>query len=189
MMTLNMDTNDQSLLQNIVAQNQQAMEVFYHRFSSLVYRFAMRTLNSPVDAAEVVNEVMMEVWRKAHTFEEKSSIKTWLLSITHHKSVDLLRKSVRHEHESDEHLDAIIDPICPITKLQDALSNQKYVQTCLQTLSDSHRQVVQLTFFDELSYPEISEILAVPSGTIKTRIMHAKKQLLACVSRLFDQEH
>lgn len=184
-----METSDQTLLESIVQQNEKAMEAFYHRFSSLVYRFALRTLSSPVDAAEVVNEVMMEVWRKAHTFEEKSSIKTWLMSITHHKSVDLLRKSVRHEHESDEQLAYVADPVCPITTLQDAISNQKYLGKCLGTLSPQHREVVQMTFYDELSYPEISEILSVPAGTIKTRVMHAKKQLLACVSRLFKQEN
>ncbi len=179
---------DDELMEGIRQQQESAMESFYRKYASLVYRFASRTLNSPMDAAEVVNEVMLEVWRKAHSFEGKSSIKTWLLSITHHKAVDLLRKATRHEHESDELVDAAADPVCPIHTLEKALSNEKYLNGCLQALSIAHREVVHLTFYQDLSYPEIAEILCVPAGTIKTRVMHAKKQLLACVSRLINRE-
>ena len=182
------DLSDKELLQQIINQNEKAMEQFYHRFSSLVYRFALRTLKTPMDASEIVNEVMMDVWRKADSFADKSSVKTWLLSITHHKAVDLVRKNVRHDHEDDDALAEIADPVCPISDLQDAASNEKYISQCLAELSENHRQVVQLTFYDELSYPEIAEALSIPSGTVKTRMMHAKKQLMACLSRLFNRE-
>jgi len=183
-----MELNDKELLQGIVDQNEKAMEQFYHRFSSLVYRFALRTLKVPIDASEVVNEVMMEVWRKAATFQHQSSVKTWLLSITHHKAVDLVRKNVRHDHEEEALLDDIADPHCPLMELEQSVSNEKYVKKCLSQLSDAHRQVVELTFYEELSYPEMSELLSIPAGTIKTRMMHAKKQLLSCLQRLFNRE-
>lgn len=184
-----MELTDKELIEAITSQQEKAMEQFYHRFSSLVYRFALRTLNTPMDASEVVNEVMMEVWKKAHTFAGQSSVKTWLLSITHHKAVDLVRKNVRHDHDDDEVLSEIADPVCPIADFQELVSNQKYISQCMDKLSDSHRQVVELTFYEELSYPEISDILAVPAGTVKTRMMHAKKSLLACLSRLLNQEN
>lgn len=183
-----MELSDKELLQGIVQQNEKAMEQFYHRFSSLVYRFALRSLKTPMGASEVVNEVMMEVWRKADTFQHQSSVKTWLLSITHHKAVDLVRKNVRHDHEDEALLEEIADPYCPLMELEKAASNEKYVKQCLSQLSDAHRTVVELTFYEELSYPEISAMLAVPSGTIKTRMMHAKKQLFSCLQRLINRE-
>lgn len=183
-----MELSDKELLQGIVEQNEKAMEQFYHRFSSLVYRFALRSLKAPMDASEIVNEVMMEVWRKAATFQHQSSVKTWLLSITHHKAVDLVRKNVRHDHEDEALLVDIADPHCPLTELDQAASNEKHVKQCLSQLSDGHRQVVELTFYEELSYPEISELINVPAGTIKTRMMHAKRQLFICLQRLFNRE-
>ena len=126
-----MEPSDEELLQRIIQQDQKAMEQFYHRFSSLVYRFALRTLKVPVDAAEIVNEVMMEVWCKAATFKHQSSVKTWLLSMTHHKAVDLVRKNVRHEHEDDTVMEQIADPVCSIGELESATSNEKYVSHCL----------------------------------------------------------
>lgn len=183
-----MELTDKELLQRIIEGKEKAMEQFYHRFSTVVYRFAMRTLNTPMDASEIVNEVMLEVWRKADSYAEKSSVKTWLLSITHHKAVDLLRKNIRHQHEDDDQLQSVADPNCSIDDFHEAVSNEKYVAQCMGELSGNHRQVVEMTFYEELSYPEISDILGVPSGTVKTRMMHAKKILLSCVSRLLNWE-
>ena len=58
------------------------------------------------------------------------------------------------------------------------------MRQCLDRLKDGHRQVVYLTFFEELSYPQIAEIMAIPHGTVKTRMLHAKQQLLQCLRRL-----
>jgi len=182
--------NDKELLDQIADHKESAMEVFYKKYSGIVYAFAFKTLHNPVDANEIVNEVMMEVWKKAHTFAGKSTIKTWLLSITHHKSVDLVRKNVRHDHEDESHIDEQSpDNIsCSLLDLEVASENNAHVKTCVNELANGHRQVVHLTFFEGLSYPEISTILEIPQGTVKTRMLHAKKQLLACISRFLSRD-
>jgi RNA polymerase sigma-70 factor (ECF subfamily) len=67
------------------------------------------------------------------------------------------------------------------------VENARYVNHCLDELKSNHRQVVYLTFFEGRSYPEIANILQIPAGTVKTRMMHAKKQLMNCLTRLTNR--
>lgn len=181
--------DDKALLQGIIAGQESALEQFYRKYSGMVYNFALRTVKNPVDASEVMNEVMMEVWHKATGFTGKSSVKTWLFSITHHKSVDMVRRNVRHDHEDETHIDENSPDRmgCSLEIGEIARENQGHVKLCLEELGQRHRQVVYLTFFEGSSYPEIARILSIPEGTVKTRMLHAKKLLLACLSRFLSK--
>lgn len=180
--------DDKSLLKGIIAGQESALERFYHRYSGTVYNFALRTVKNPVDASEVMNEVMLEVWNKASSFNNRSSIKTWLLSITHHKAVDLVRRNVRHDHEDESHIDydASGHSCSPLEMGEIMRQDRQHVKICLEKLGQGQRQVVYLTFFEGFSYPEIAATLSVPEGTVKTRMMHAKKLLLGCLKRFLS---
>jgi RNA polymerase sigma-70 factor (ECF subfamily) len=178
------DISDTDLLQKIATGNQQALQQFYQRFSGVVYQFSMRTVANAADAAEVLNEVMMEVWRRADTYQGNSLVRTWLLSITRNKSVDLLRRKRPTQSLDDSNIVEEGDDRCELSQLTELKEQGAQVRICLDKLKDTHRQVVYLTFFEELSYTDIAEIMAIPSGTVKTRMMHAKQQLLKCLQRL-----
>lgn len=178
------DDTDVQLLLRIAAGEQAALRQFYERFHGVVYQFSLRTLANGADAAEVLNEVMLEVWRRAASFEGQSLVRTWLLSITRNKSVDLLRRKRPGESFDDSHLDGEADGHCPLSAGLALQQQGEQVRQCLDKLKDSHRQVVYLTFFEELSYPQIAAIMGIPGGTVKTRMMHAKQQLLQCLRRL-----
>ena len=176
---------DVQLLQRIAGGDQQALRQFYERFHGVVYQFSLRTLHNGADAAEVLNEVMLEVWRRAATFAGQAQVRTWLLSITRYKSIDLLRRR-RPSETFDEGLleeDSAGDS-CPASLAMELGQQGAQVRQCLDRLKDSHRQVVYLTFFEELSYPEIAEIMGIPNGTVKTRMLHARQQLQQCLRRL-----
>ncbi len=179
---------DEELLRDIAAGSETAMQAFYQQYSDTVYRFAMKTLRNPVDAAEVLNEVMLAVWQKPDGFQGRSKVSTWLYGITHNKAVDAVRKKARHDgtetYNPEQHGEDDDVLGCELFRVQEGVENSGYVRQCLDRLSDAHRQVVYLTFFEELSYPEIAEVLSVPAGTIKTRMMHAKKSLLRCIQGL-----
>ncbi len=174
-------------LQAIANKDESAMERFYRHFSGAVFQFAMKTVNNPSDAAEVSNEVFLEIWRKAGSFSGQSKCRTWLMSITHHKAVDLVRKKAKHDKVDD--IDQQVEQAdenaaCSLTRAQTNIQNRGKVEHCMGTLKDGHRQVVYLTFFEELAYPEIAAVLSIPAGTVKTRMMHAKKLLMHCLSGL-----
>lgn len=181
--------NDQALelLGRIAQKDQRAMETLYRSYAGIVQHFASRTLNNPTDAVEVANEVFMEVWRKADAFEGRSAVRTWLLSITHNKAVDLVRRKARHDSNvdlDDQHDIKDEGLFCDAERLQENRDYREHLEHCMQGLKDGHRQTVYLTFFEELSYPDVAQIMGIPAGTVKTRMMHAKKQLMACLKRL-----
>lgn len=176
------------MLDRIAGGCEVTMESFYRNYAGAVYQFAFRTLGNTADAEEVVNEVMMEVWRKADSFAGRSRIKTWLLSITHNKAVDAVRRKVRHDADEWDPDAAIDANVCTLTDLKASTENRQHVEECMGRLNDGQRQVVYLTFFEELSYPEISIVLAVPAGTIKTRMLHARKLLKRCLALLRGEE-
>jgi RNA polymerase sigma-70 factor, ECF subfamily len=176
-------SEDGELLGRIAAGSQAALSDFYRRYQGRVYSFALQRLGNPADAAEVLNEVMLEVWRGARNFQGRAKATTWLLGIAQHKSIDLLRKRGRHQADS---LDFEIDDERPdpgpaaVTGAQEG----SQVRICIDQLPDTQRHVVYLTFFEDLSYPEIARILEIPEGTVKTRMFHARKLLYRCLEGL-----
>lgn len=176
------DSRDRYILERITHQDQAAMRVFYDTYAGLVQHFAQKTVVNSADAVEVLNEVMMEVWRKAASFDGRSKVRTWLLSITHNKSVDLVRRKSRHDVLSNIDDESIDDDSCGLDCAKSTLEDKTAVQKCLKGLKPGHRYVVYLTFFEELSYSEIAQIIEVPAGTVKTRMMHAKAALQKCLS-------
>lgn len=171
------------LLARIAGGNQAALASFYQHYQGRVYAFALRRLGNPTDAADVVNEVMMEVWRHAGRYEGRARVETWLLGIGHHKVVDLLRRRARHAGEPIED-----DPVDPHeTSALDALvgaQEARLVRRCLEGLPEAQREVVHLAFFEELPYSEIAAIVDCPEGTVKTRMFHAKQKLKDCLAGL-----
>lgn len=176
--------NDIGLLTAIANGDQQAMERFYKQHSSLVYQFAFKTVQNGPDAAEIMNEVMMEVWRKAATFKGGSKVRTWLLAVTHNKAVDAVRRNARHDGGEELDEDAHAAPRCQLDDAVATAQHAKFVQHCLQKLKLIHRQVVYLTFFEGLPYPEIAKVLNIPNGTVKTRMLHGKKLMQNCLAGL-----
>lgn len=171
------------LLQRITGGDERAVEELYRAYHERIYAFAMKRLNNSADAADVLNDVMLEVWRSAFRFEGRSRPLTWILGIANYKIIDKLRKRYKVIHEE-------IDPQIPdpdnipaldaIVGVEDA----RQLRDCLDELSDSHRMVVHLAFFEDLSYGEIARIADCPEGTVKTRMFHAKKLLKQCLVRL-----
>lgn len=175
------DTSDASSLLERIARGQiPALEAFYGAFHAPVYAFALKRLRNAADAAEVLNEVFLEVWRSAARFEGRSRPLTWVLGIAHHKIVDHLRR--RHEDREETLPPDMADPepvdvSAALARVQDA----DLMRRCLERLSGTQRLVVHLAFYEDLSYSEIAEIADCPIGTVKTRMFHAKQSLKHCL--------
>lgn len=176
-----MSTEAVELLAQIAEGDEMALSRFYQAYHARVYAFVLRRLNDPAEAAEVLNEVMLEVWRKANRFEGRSQPLTWVLGIAHHKALDALRRRGRHQAEElDEALPD--DDSAPAAELLTAAQDAEMVRRCLEKLSDAHRMMVHLAFFEDLPYPDIARIADCPVGTVKTRVFHAKRLLKDCLS-------
>lgn len=171
---------DTELIKRIARKDKAALKAFYDRHYDGLVRFISAQSKDPVEAADIAQDAMLAVWQTADRFAGRSAVKSWLYSIARNKAIDRGRKLARMELTADEQdqADDAPDAAAVIAAAQDAAQ----VQACIEKLSDSHRRVIHLAFFDELPYAEIGEVEGAAVGTIKTRIHHAKKLLMHCLS-------
>jgi RNA polymerase sigma-70 factor, ECF subfamily len=161
-----------------------AMEAFYQLYERTIYRYALSRLSDPFDAAEVLNDVMLEVWRQAGRFEGRSAVSTWLIGMARHKVLDRHRARGRHAgHVSDEFLEDMADENpAPDRALGEAQDAQR-MRLCIDKLGPNHREVVHLAFYEDWSQEQIAEVMQCPTGTIKSRMYHAKEAIKKCLER------
>lgn len=163
-------------IRRIAAGDRRAFEELYAVYAKRVFRFMIRMVRDEARAEELVNDVLVEVWKSAGRFEGRSKPSTWIFGIAHHKGLNALRGKKVQLTELDE-ASPIADPQEGADVAVDRGTLRKRVQAALEELSPDHRTVVELTFFHGLSYPEIAEAIGCPTGTVKTRMFHAKKRL------------
>ena len=163
-----------ALLQRISKGNEQALEDFYRIFESRVYAFALSRLNNPHVSGDILNEVMWAVWRGAGRFKGQAAVATWVMGIAHHKIMDHLRTRDKHKSEDlDPNMPAAADRDVPA--MLNRFQESEHLRRALNQLTDEHRQVLHLAFYEDLSGREISEIIGCPEPTVRTRIHYAKK--------------
>ena len=163
-----------ALIRDVAKGDRLALAELYRQMEKSIFAFAKSRLGDAETASDVLQDVMLTVWQKASAFRGGSQPRTWILGITHHKILDVLRRQKRFTDAPDE--EAIDIAPTPYDNA-DHGERRAAVRQALGTLGDHHRQVVHLAFFEDLPYPEIARILEIPEGTVKSRMLHAKKIL------------
>ena len=168
--------DEASLIGRIAAGDMTALRAVFARHQVRVFRFILRLVRNAAVAEELTNEVFLEVWRNAGTYEGAASAATWILSIAHHRAVSSLRK--RHEESWDQDAAAAL----PDTGDNPEVAAQKadkgaILRRCLDALSPEHKGIIDLVYFHEMSISEVREVLQIPENTVKTRMFYARKRL------------
>jgi RNA polymerase sigma-70 factor (ECF subfamily) len=173
------DLTDFDLMKACVPNNEEAFVALYQRYEKRVFRYLMTVINDSTLAEETLVEVMLAIWKGLSTFQGQSKASTWIFGIAHHKAVDTLRK-VTNQQRGQVLLDEIIDKTkSKENPFKDAQQQQwgDLIKQALTTLSPDHREILHMAFYEDLSYPEIAELLDIPVNTVKTRVYYAKQQL------------
>ncbi len=167
---------DTELLDRIAGGDKLAIKVLFARHSVRVYRFVLRFVNDEALAEDVVNDVFVDVWRKADRFGGNSQVSTWILGIARLKALSLLRR------RKNEALDDVEAATIPDTADDPEIAMQKkdrvaILRECMSHLSHDHRQIIDLVYYHDSSIVEVAEIIGVPENTAKTRMFHARKRM------------
>jgi RNA polymerase sigma-70 factor (ECF subfamily) len=160
-------STDAELLQRIAARDEAAMAVLFDRYAKIVYSVALRVLRDPVEAEDVMQEVLILLWRSQQSFvSERGSLGGWLAVVARNRAIDVLRR--RHPTET---VDAIVLP-ASIDLAAEAERNTllEKVRNIMQELPQEQQNSMQLAFFEGLTHSEIAEKTGDPLGTVKTRI-------------------
>jgi len=168
------------LLKSVAAGDEAAFEVLFRRYFEGVYRYLVRVVRNDAMAEEIANETLIDVWRGAAKFRGDSKVSTWIFSIAHNKAVSELRKK-RLAYDSLDQGIEVADDDDPADSTAEMDEAAAILRRCMDRLSPAHREVMELAYYQEMSIAEVSDVMSVPSNTVKTRMFHGRKQLRACV--------
>ena len=154
--------------------DERAFEALYEQYKNLVYRTAVLMLGNPADAEDVLQEVFVKVHRSLDQYDPgKGAFTTWLYRITVNQSVNRKRWYQRRPRLLPL---MMADKPAP-ESLQERVADDDSMQKALQTLSEKLRVVVVLHYYWNLPYYDISQILEIPPGTVKSRMHTALARL------------
>jgi len=175
----NRDLEERALLELIAAEDRDALTDLYSQYHARLFKFVFRMTRSYTAADELVNDIMLAVWRSAGNFRGDSKPSTWIFGIAYRQALKRLsRKQLS------------IAPYMDVDQLPDVQSKtveqEDWVRHGLDTLPGAQRLAMELVFFVGLSYEEVAAVTECPVNTVKTRMFHArrkmKEQLLSSAS-------
>jgi RNA polymerase sigma-70 factor (ECF subfamily) len=171
---------DRELMRRVVNGEQEALEELMQRWSRPVYSLALRILRNPELAEEVSQDVFLKVWKHAAVFEDqRGAFSSWVLTMTHHGSIDALRRAKARGSQVTNTLDNVVAATLPSPRPSVTQWQKMKLQEALQTLPEKQRKVVELAYFDGYTREEMARILDEPVGTVKTRLRDAVQRLSA----------
>src|SRR5262249_23736035 len=131
---------------------------------------------------EVLNDVMVVIWKKAASFDGRSRPSTWIFGIAYHKAMKALARRQPVEQRPGSSDGREREPLEPVERdePESLLARRELASTlgrALRAISAEQRAVVELTYYYGLSYQEIAEVVGCPVNTVKTRMFHARRRL------------
>jgi RNA polymerase sigma-70 factor (ECF subfamily) len=164
--------SDEQLLERLAAgPDERALSDLYDRYQAQMYGLAMRITRDPALAQDAVQEAFVGVWRNAARYAVgRSTVRTWMLSIAHHRAIDIVRRrrptTTLPEIETAEPALTAPDVWPEVAQTLD----RDTVTSAMAMLPDVQREAIQLAYFEGLTQVEIAERTGTPLGTVKSRV-------------------
>ena len=170
--------DDIALMERIARCDQSALAELYQRYAPLVYSVAMRVLQNPASAEEVMQDTFVKVWREPQKWNpDMGRFINWIVTIARYTAIDRLRKERRQPPLSATALDDIPLHATSGTIDEVLMNDLQLVHRLMDQLPAAQVEVIQLAFWQGMTHAEISERLQVPLGTVKSRLQLGLRKL------------
>ena len=171
---------DEDLIASVAEdRSSEAFATLYDRHSRAAYSLAYRMMGERQAAEDVVQDAFLRVWQAAASFRpERRSVRTWLLSIIHHRGIDQLRSTASRRRTQDT-VKATAPTLQPSEAFAETWRNsqREQVREALRTVPSEQRKVLELAYFSGYTHTEIAELLDLPLGTVKGRMRLGLKKI------------
>ena len=172
------------LRSQLTSRDNESLAEAYRLHSGSVHGLARRLTHDPGLAEDVVQEVFLRLWRSPERYDLfRGTLRSYLLSHAHGRSVDLIRSEVaRRSRQERVGLAWMVASAAPDEEVC-ARVEARRLRAALSRLDDRERRVIELAYFDGLSYRQVAEFLDEPEGTVKSRIRSGMKRLRTALVR------
>lgn len=166
----NKDREERALLRSIAGEDRAALTRLYEHYYARLFKFVYRLTRSYSASEELVNDIMLAIWRSAGSFRGDSKPSTWIFGIAYRQA---LKRMSKKQLSVSSHLD--VDQLAGADS--DSVEREDWVQRGLDALPAAQRIAVELVFYLGLSYEEVADVTDCPVNTVKTRMFHARRKL------------
>ena len=171
------ELNIEELIDKCILQNQEAQLEVYNRFYKAMYNTAFRILKNTQEAEDVMQDAFLKAFTKIDTLENTTLFSAWLKRITINLSISTLKKENRLQKVPMETISYSLIETEEVYRDEDSLMKAQEVIKNLQELKSSYRVVLSLHFIEGYDYEEISEIMKLTQGNVRTLISRGKESL------------
>lgn len=185
-------TEDYILVQAAIAGDQKAYSTLLDRYKISVYNHLLKMVRNPDDAEDLTLEAFGKAFNKLSTYAPHFAFSTWLFKIAVNNCIDHIRKKRLHFLSIDQPLEpnGVKDFTGTIrtharNPEEEVIRNQKLemVKRSISHLSHKYRLMIELRYYEELSYEEIANELEIPLGTVKAQLFRAKEMLFGIIKK------
>jgi len=185
-------SEDYVLVQAAIAGDQQAFSTLLNRYRASVYNHLLKMVRNPDDAEDLTLEAFGKAFNKLSTYAPHFAFSTWLFKIAVNNCIDHIRKKRLHFLSIDQPLEPNGDKDFTGTirtfarnPEEEVIRNQKLqmVKRSIGHLSHKYRLMIELRYYEELSYEEIANELEIPLGTVKAQLFRAKEMLFGIMKK------
>ncbi|GIE83467.1 RNA polymerase sigma factor [Actinoplanes philippinensis] len=172
---------DEALLRSIAAGDAAALSRLYERHAGPLFGYLFRLAGDRMTAEEILQDTMLAVWRSAGAFEGRAKVSTWLFGVARRQAHNRLRGRFGPEPTVAEPADRPDQGAGP-EELAIAAAGGTPVAAAIDRLPGHHRDVIALVFVAGLPLADVAEVLAIPVGTVKSRLHHARAAVAAALT-------
>lgn len=174
------------LLEGVRQRDREAFEELYRSFAPKLFGYLIRITRRPDLVEELVDEVMLTVWRQADRFEGRSRFSTWIFGIAYRKAMKALRRQ-RRRPETEPLPEELRSTSEGPERRTLRRERAEILSRALGELSPEQRAVIELTYYLGFTCREAAEALDCPEGTVKTRMYYARRRLEGVLDPLVDR--
>lgn len=170
--------SDATLVTLVADRQEGALAEVYRRHGGPVFGLAKRLLRDADLAQEIVQEVMLRLWNSPEKFDHtRGSLRSYLLSHTHGRSVDLIRSESARRIREERDAKLAVEAGLSIEEEVWEMALADHVRSALSELDEGERKAIELAYFGGYTYREVAKLLDTPEGTIKSRIRSGLQRL------------
>lgn len=172
-----------ALLRRVAEEDVEAFAAFYDNTRARVFGLVLRVLRDPGYSEETTQDVYLQVWRNARTYNSAAGTPlAWLMTLAHRRAVDRVRSEQSASQRESRYGAANVDlPADRVAEAVIQLDEQRQVTDCLASLTDPQRECIQLAYYEGLTYVQVSERLSANLATIKSRMRDGIRGLRKCL--------
>ena len=172
-----------ALLRQVAHRDADAFATLYDQTRSRVFGLVTRVLRDPGYSEETTQDVYLQVWRSAGNYDPSAgSALAWLLTLAHRRAVDRVRsEEAASSRESRYGAATVVRPADHVSDEVISGDERARVTGCLDSLTETQRECIQLAYYDGLTYAQVSERLTANLATIKSRMRDAIRGLRRCL--------